>query len=61
MPTRGGLPIQSTVSQPGTSTSVPLSRPFVSAGPGARADMAWIQPSAGAPGFDVMQTTEVDP
>ncbi len=61
VPTTGGLPIQSTVSQPGTSTSVPLSRPFVSAGPGARADMAWIQASAGAPGFDVMQTTEVDP
>ena len=61
IPTSGGLPIQSTVSSPGTSTDVPLSRPFVSAGPKARADMAWLQPSAGAPGFDVMQTTEVDP
>ena len=40
---------------------MPLSRPFVSAGPKARADMAWVQPSAGSPGFDVMQTTEVDP
>ncbi len=61
VPTRGGLPIQSTVSAQGTSTSVPLERPFLSAGPGARADMSWIQPSVGAPGFDLMQTTEVDP
>ena len=61
IPTRGGLPLQSTVSQPGTSTAVPLARPFLSAGPGARADMAWLQNSAGAPGFDIMQTTEVDP
>ena len=61
IPTSGGLPIQSTVSAVGTSTAVPLARPFMSAGPKARADMAWIQASAGAPGYDVMQTTEVDP
>ena len=47
VPTTGGLPIQSTVSAPGTSTAVPLARPFLSAGPGPHADMAWLQPSAG--------------
>ena len=45
VPTSGGLPIQSTVSAPGTSTAVPLGRPFLSAGPGAHADMTWLQPS----------------
>ena len=61
VPTSGGLPIQSTVSAPGTSTAVPLARPFLSAGPGSHADMAWIQPSEAGPGYDVMQSTEVDP
>ncbi len=61
VPTSGGLPIQSTVSAPGTSTAVPLTRPFLAAGPGARADMTWLEPSEGGPGFDVMQTAEVDP
>ncbi len=40
VPTSGGLPIQSTVSAPGTSTAVPLARPFLAAGPAARADMS---------------------
>ena len=35
--------------------------PFLSAGPGSHADMAWLQPSDGGPGYDVMQSTEVDP
>ena len=61
VPTSGGLPIQSTVSAPGTSTAVPLARPFLSAGPGSHADMVWIQPSDGGPGYDVLQSTEVDP
>jgi len=61
VPTSGGLPIQSTISAPGTSTAVPLARPFLSAGPGSHADMAWLQPSDSGPGYDVMQSTEVDP
>ena len=61
VPTSGGLPIQSTISAPGTSTAVPLARPFLSAGPGSHADMAWLQPSESGPGYDVMQSTEVDP
>ncbi len=61
IPTSGGLPIQSTVSAPGTSTAVPLARPFLSAGPGSHADMVWLQASESAPGYDVMQSTEVDP
>lgn len=60
VPTSGGLPIQSTVSAPGTSTAVPLARPFVSAGPGPRSEMAWIQPADGQPGYDVMQTSDTE-
>ena len=58
IPTSGGLPIQSTVSSPGTSTDVPLARPFLSAGPGPRADMTWLQPSSGEAGYDVVQALE---
>jgi hypothetical protein len=60
VPTSGGLPVQSTLSAVGTSTAVPLSRPFVSAGPGPRADMTWVQPSADGAGYDVMQANETD-
>lgn len=60
IPTSGGLPVQSTLSTAGTSTAVPLARPFVSAGPGARADMTWVQPSADGAGFDVMQANETE-
>lgn len=60
VPTSGGLPVQSTLSAAGTSTAVPLARPFVSAGPGPRADMTWVQPSADGAGYDVMQANEVE-
>ncbi len=59
VPTSGGLPLQSRVSQP-ISTAVPLSRPFVSAGPGVRSDMTWLQPSDGGPGYDVMTSQDND-
>lgn len=61
IPTSGGLPVQSTVSAPGTSTAVPLARPFLTAGPGPRADISWLQPSDSGPGYDVMQSQDSDP
>ena len=61
VPTAGGLPLQSTVSAAGTATAVQLARPFVGAGPGPRANLAWLQPSAPGPGFDLMESQETDP